>query len=81
MGTSLKGKNLLPEGANSFLYEQFHVVWKYFYHIRGPHLDVTIFISHVRNCVMGTTPMYTVVNPPLCGDNLHIQVLLCSTRF
>ena len=28
MGTSLKGKNLLPEGANSFLYEQFLVVWK-----------------------------------------------------
>ena len=28
MGTSLKGKNLLPEGANSFLYEQFYRVWK-----------------------------------------------------
>ena len=28
MGTSLKGKNLLPEGANSFLYEQFFIVWK-----------------------------------------------------
>ena len=26
--TSLKGKNLLPEGANSFLYEQFLIVWK-----------------------------------------------------
>ena len=28
MGTSLKGKNLLPEGANSFLKEQFLKVWK-----------------------------------------------------
>ena len=28
MGTSLKEKNLLPEGANSFLYEQFLLVWK-----------------------------------------------------
>ena len=28
MGTSLSGKNLLPEGANSFLYEQFLIVWK-----------------------------------------------------
>ena len=28
MGTSLKGKNLLLGGANSFLYEQFHIVWK-----------------------------------------------------
>ena len=26
--TSLKGKNLLPEGANSFPYEQFLMVWK-----------------------------------------------------
>ena len=28
MGTSLIGKNLLPEGANTFLYEQFLIVWK-----------------------------------------------------
>ena len=28
MGTSLKGKNLLPWGANSFLYDQFFMVWK-----------------------------------------------------
>ena len=28
IGTSLKGKNLLPEGANSFLYEQFPRLWK-----------------------------------------------------
>ena len=28
MGTSLKGKNLLPQGANSFLEEQFLLVWK-----------------------------------------------------
>ena len=28
MGTSLKGKNLPPEGANSFLNEQFFMVWK-----------------------------------------------------
>ena len=28
MKTSLKGKNLLPEGANSFLYEQFLIAYK-----------------------------------------------------
>ena len=28
MGTSLKGKNLLPVGANSFLYEKFLLEWK-----------------------------------------------------
>ena len=28
MITSLKGRNLLPEGANSFLYEPFLIVWK-----------------------------------------------------
>ena len=30
MGTSLKGKNLLPEGANPFLYEPFLIVCKLF---------------------------------------------------
>ena len=51
MGTYLKGKNLLPEGANSLLLEQFLMVWKnHFYHIRWPPLNVTIFITHVRSC-------------------------------
>ena len=55
MGTSPKGKNLLPEGANSFPYDmEIH-----FCHIRCPPLNVTIFIMHVRNCVMGATPMST----------------------
>ena len=27
-GNSLKEKNLFPEGVNSFLYEQFLIVWK-----------------------------------------------------
>ena len=29
----------------------------HFYHIRRPPLNVTIFIMHVRKCVMGATPM------------------------
>ena len=34
------------------------MVWKFtFYHIRRPPLNVTIFITHVRNCVMGASPM------------------------
>ena len=28
------------------------------YHIRLPPLNVTIFISHLRNCVMGAKPMF-----------------------
>ena len=31
IGTSLKEKNLLQEGANSFLYEQILIVWKITY--------------------------------------------------
>ena len=31
-----------------------------FSHIRWPLLNVTIFITHVRNCVMGATPMETM---------------------
>ena len=34
MGTSLKGKNLLPEEVNFFLKEQLQMVWKITYHIR-----------------------------------------------
>ena len=51
MGTSLKGNYLLPEGANSFLYEQFLIdrLENTFYHIKWPPLNVTIFITHVRN--------------------------------
>ena len=34
------------------------MLWKnHFYHIWLPSLNVTIFITHVRNCVMGATPM------------------------
>ena len=35
IGTSLKGKNLLPEGANSFFYEQFFIVVKITFTILG----------------------------------------------
>ena len=56
-GTSLKGKNMLTEGANSFLYEQFLIVWKLLLpHKVTPPLSFTIFIMHVRNCVIGVTP-------------------------
>ena len=61
MGTSLKGKNLLPEGANSFpLREVPYGMENQFYHIRSPPLNVTIFITHMRSCVMGASPMMTV---------------------
>ena len=29
----------------------------HFYHIRLPPLNVTVFITQVRNCVMGATPI------------------------
>ena len=31
-------------------------------HIRRPPLNVSIFIIHMRNWVMGTTPMHVVFN-------------------
>ena len=49
MGTSLTGKNLLLEGVNSFLYEQFLIVWKITFITLNDLLNVTIFITHVRN--------------------------------
>ena len=45
MGTSLKGKNLLPESLRAVLFG----MENHFYHIRLPPLNVTIFITHVRN--------------------------------
>ena len=33
------------------------MVYNHFYHIRWPPLNVTIFIMHVRTCIMGVTPM------------------------
>ena len=35
----------------------------HFNHIRGPPLNVTIFIMHVCNCVMGATPMGLSILP------------------
>ena len=44
LGTSLKGKNLLPKGAKSFLEEQFLLVWKITF-----SLECYYFITRVRN--------------------------------
>ena len=58
MGTCFKGKNLLPEGAIFFLLRAVpYTMENHFYHIRWPPLNVTICITHVRNCVMGATPV------------------------
>ena len=54
MGTSLKGKNLLPEGANSFLYEQFLILWKItFITLSDLFWILLVFITHVRNLRTG----------------------------
>ena len=59
MGTSLKGKNLLPEGANSFLYEQFLIVsWKITFITLSDLPLMLLFL--LRTCVtsvMGAMPM------------------------
>ena len=45
------------EGANYFLSEQFLTVWKIIYTTLGDPWNVTIFITHKRNCIIGATPM------------------------
>ena len=76
MGTALKRKNSLPEGANSFLKQQFLMV----YHIRLPPLNVTIFITHVRNCVMVVTPILChpvyKITQEKPADQIQISVLI-----
>ena len=57
MGTSLKGKNLLPEWVNSFLKEMSPfslMVWKFPYEVIFLQC-VSIFIMHVCNCIMEVT--------------------------
>ena len=49
IGTSLIGQNLLPEGANSFLYEQFLIVWKITYNTPSDLPELLLFL--LRRCV------------------------------
>ena len=48
------------EGANSFLYEQFFILWKLTFTTLVDYLERYYFITHVRNCVMGATPMQSL---------------------
>ena len=52
MGTSLKGKNLLPEGVNSFLDEHFLIVWKITCVLGAMPMSDTTLLSHIfSNCL------------------------------
>ena len=57
MGTSYKGNNLSPFPLRAVPYGTENHVNP----IRRPPLNVTIFITHVRNCVMEATPMSYVL--------------------
>ena len=52
---------------------QFLIVWNHFYHIRWPPLNVTIFITHARNCVMGACKLSRH------WSVMHYQVTLSSS--
>ena len=71
MGTFLKGKNLLPEEANSFLYGMDN----HFYYIRWAPLSVTFFIAHVR---IGATPMKMSSVKVVCC--IHVYYLAFMTN-
>ena len=58
MGTSLKGKNSLPEEANSFLLKQLLKVWKITFTTYGELPRVLLFLLRTCvYCVIGATPM------------------------
>ena len=46
------------------------------YQIRGSPLNVTIFITHVLNCVMGATPMVFIACAYNVVPNQYNQELL-----
>ena len=60
MGTTFKGKNLLPEGSNSFPKEQFLMVWKITFTTLGDLPWMLLFITHRRNCLMGATSIHLI---------------------
>ena len=57
MGTSLRGKNLLPEGANSSLLRAVPYTLESHLQHKGTSLECYSFNTHVRMCVMGATLM------------------------
>ena len=68
MATSLKGKNLLPEGKNLFLYEQFLMVWKITFTTLS-HLPWMLSFFLLRTCVtcvMGATPRVASQTGQMC---------------
>ena len=59
MGTSLNGKNWLPEEATSFLYEQFLIVWKVTFITLSDLPSMLLFLLRTCvTCVMCNTPMW-----------------------
>ena len=92
MTTSLKRKNLLPEGVNSFYYEQFLIVWKItFYHIKLPPLNVTIFSMYVHNLLNGCYAsafyliiyllnLHTLQQLHYKSHNIFLLSLICSNQ-
>ena len=60
MGTSLIGKNLLPEGAILSFKSCFLWRGKSLLPQKVTLLNVTIFITYMRNCLMGATPTLEV---------------------
>ena len=56
-GNFSERKEFAPRGSEFFpLRAVPYGMENHLYHIRRPPLNVTIFITHVRNCVMGATP-------------------------
>ena len=69
MGTSLKGKNLRPEGANSFHHEQFLIVLKITFITLSDLLWMLLFLLRTCVCcVMGATAMqYSILSNATMG--------------
>ena len=76
MGTTLKGKNLLPEGAYSFLYEQIIIVWKITFITLSYLPWVLLFL--LRTCIawVGATPMLISTNPTCTYPNVFIYSIV-----
>ena len=85
MRTSLKGNNLLlkfPEGVNSFLYEQFLLVWKITFITLSDLPWMLLFLLRTCiTCVIGATPMVSINQDLLYSISKYCKRLnICSIK-
>ena len=73
MRTSFKGKNLLPQGASSLLYEQFLMVWKITFTTIGKCYYFITYLCTLRNGSYSNECCFKSCELPILTNNSVAQ--------